>query len=208
MWMRGGTVVTLNYDNCLERAALAGVGLQVDTGPSPRGDYAYPGWDRSKAIRIIKLHGALNWATDPSTGLVRELNSDEIYTNRMVGQISNFRPTIPAIIFGAGNKLRPDGPYLDLYVEFKRAVAAARRLIVIGYGSVDAHVNEVIRRWIGQVGDGRLLRVSTMNQTGAVLPRDQQVWVEQNPRLQVQVIAGRARDTIAQLMRPTPGLQR
>ena len=54
----------------------------------------------------------------------------------------------PAVIFGQGNKLRSEGPFMAMLMEFERQVGAARNLVVIGYSFRDAHVNAVIRRWL------------------------------------------------------------
>jgi hypothetical protein len=67
------------------------------------------------------------------------------------------------VIFGAGNRLRPDGPYLDLYREFKDVLAEDRQVIVIGYSFRDAHVNEAVCRWVLEHGqEGALLRIGSL----------------------------------------------
>jgi hypothetical protein len=204
--MRAGTIVTLNYDNALEHAALAGVGLQLDVGPHPR-DYTYPfpGRNRADTVRVIKLHGSLDWGTDRITGDVSPQDENAVVISRLVNQMMTTRPPVPGIIFGAGNKLRPDGPYLDLYVEFKETLWRAHRLIVIGYGWTDEHVNEVIRRWL-QVPSQRLFRVSSV--TSTVLPVEQQSWVAGSDKVLVQVEHGRAQMTMQALVRPSSPLQR
>jgi hypothetical protein len=204
--MRGGTIVTLNYDNALEQAALSGVDLQLDARPYPT-DYSIPmpGRNRAKTVRIIKLHGSLGWRTDPMTGHISEQDSNDLATLQIVNAISPTRPPVPGIIFGAGNKLRPDGPYLDLYVEFKQTLWQARRLILIGYGWMDEHVNEVIRRWL-HVPSPRTFRVSSLNST--VLPSEQQGWVVGTDKVIVQVETGPAKVTMPALVRPSSRLQR
>jgi hypothetical protein len=204
--MRGGTIVTLNYDNALEQASLSGTGRQLDAGPYPK-DYSIPmpGWDRANVVRVIKLHGSLGWKTDPRTGHVSDQDPNDVPMSRLVNQMMTSRPPVPGIIFGAGNKLRPDGPYLDLYVEFKEALWRARRLIVIGYGWSDEHINEVIRRWL-QVPSQRLFRVSSLNSTA--LPSEQQSWVYGADKVIVQVETGPSKTTMADLMRPSSRLQR
>jgi hypothetical protein len=204
--MCGGTIVTLNYDNTLERTRQAGGGFQLDAGPYPH-DYSIPmpAWDRADSVRVIKLHGSLAWTTDPITGQVSEQDENDLVMRRYVNQRMTARPSVPGIIFGAGNKLGPDGPYLDLYVEFKQALSAARRLVVIGYGWSDEHVNEVIRRWL-QVPVRREFRVSSMRST--TLPPEQQSWVNGNDKLVVQVETGPAVKTMQALIRPSSPLQR
>jgi hypothetical protein len=163
-----------------------------------------PGWDRADIVRLIKLHGSLGWKTDPITRDVSVQNADEILMSRLVNKRMTVRPAVPGIIFGAGNKLRPDGPYIDLYVEFKQALSSARRLIVIGYGWIDEHVNEVIRRWL-QVPSQRLFRVSSLNST--VLPPEQGAWVVGTDKVIVQVKTGRASAIMSALIRPSSPLE-
>jgi hypothetical protein len=203
--MRGGTIVTLNYDNALEWASLAGTGVQLDAGPYPK-QYTAPvaGWERANVVRVIKLHGFLGWKTNPNTGDVSEQDDNAVLTSRMVSAMATYRPEVPGIIFGAGNKLRADGPYLDLYVEFKAVLSKAQRLIVIGYGWNDEHVNEVIRRWLRSPQS--LFRVSTFNSRN--LSDEQQRWTHGNDKVVVQVIPGAAKDSMPDLIRASPQLQR
>jgi hypothetical protein len=204
--MTGGTVVTLNYDNSLESAASMGAGLGIDVGPYPGPrDGRTPGFNNSPdAVRIVKLHGSLNWTTDPSTGDVRVLDHNDVATQNLTYQAFPLRPPAPGIIFGAGNKLRPDGPYLDLYVEFKNALTSARRVIVIGYGWGDPHVNELLRRWLRY--GRKLFRVSVCHGLG--LPPEVDGWTQQNDHLRTEVVLGTASQKILDLTRPTPDLLR
>lgn len=189
MCMRGGTVATLNYDNTLERVNQVGAGMQLLSEPAPFVRRDIPGFalaDRN--VRLIKLHGSLNWRTDRETG--------DVYEQLEPGPAAN-----PGIIFGAGNKLRPGGPYLDLLEEFRQCLGAATRLTVIGYGFRDAHVNELIRRW-GQARGQRELRINQLGEDE--LPK----WIPRGPDLQLRVIRGTARDNMTELMAPTPLLMR
>ena len=105
--MRGGTIVTLNYDNALERTAQVGGGFQLDAGPYPKDDSVpMPSWDPENVVRVVKLHGFLGWQTNPSTGDVSEQDDDAVLTAQMANQMTTYRPLVPGIIFGAGNKLR------------------------------------------------------------------------------------------------------
>jgi hypothetical protein len=204
--MQGGTIVTLNYDNGLEVAAIQPAAQPVDADPYPRPATAVPGFpDPAHRVRIIKLHGSLNWSTDPVTGTTTVLSDNDLRNRRWASQITPSRPA-PGIIFGAGNKLRPDGPYLDMYVEFKKALATADRFVVIGYGWGDAHVNELIRRWLQHRGVAREFRVARVD--GPELPSLPRSWVTGNDSVDVSVFRGRAIDTIVEVTRPSPTLQR
>jgi hypothetical protein len=71
----------------------------------------------------------------------------------------------PGIIFGVGNKLRPFGPFLDLYLEAKRSILGASTLVVVGYSWRDEHVNELIKAFIQSRGPECLLRVGALDRT-------------------------------------------
>ena len=150
--MQGKTICTLNYDNVMERALTVGIMSQIDSGPYPIDrTYQRPGLSKPEnTVRLIKLHGSLNWRAG-SDGTVEVVSDMEM------------NDSVPAIIFGAGNKLRPTGPFLDLYTEFKAALSHAKTVIAIGYGFRDLHVNELLRRWIQSSKEaGRLLRISRL----------------------------------------------
>jgi hypothetical protein len=158
-------------------------------------------------VRLIKLHGSFDWRTDPLTGDVQVIDNNQLVTDSLVEQVMGASIGTPGIIFGAGNKLRPRGPYLDLYSECRSALfdSGVKRLIVIGYGFGDDHVNELLRRWVARpYPEGRLLRLSTY--PTAAVPLVVSQWFQFAPNVELQVVPGRACDTMGQLMAPTPGL--
>ena len=53
------------------------------------------------------------------------------------------------LVFGLRGKLRPDGPFLAMLVEFWNWLLAAERLVVVGYSFRDEHINKLIEDWIG-----------------------------------------------------------
>jgi hypothetical protein len=125
---RSGTIVSLNYDNCLERAdpsaySVAPYQKRVEVPP-----------ELPDKTRIVKLHGSLDW---------QKIDDDVV----IGGRPREARPYEPGIIFGAGNKLRYYGPFLALFQAFVERVRRSRVIITIGYGFRDEHVNDVIRIW-------------------------------------------------------------
>jgi len=203
---RGGTIVTLNYDNALEAASLVGLPIPIDTRPRPK-DRSLPVPGGTKWVRIVKLHGSLNWITDKSSGSVTTLSTTELLTTRLAAQWSGARPPTPGIIFGAGNKLRAAGPYLDLYIEFRAALCDAQRLIIIGYGFRDEHVNELLKQWIEEpTRRPKLVRVS--DHTNGRAWSDLEHWRRAHPNVRLEVIVGGAASTMDDLLKPTPALLR
>ena len=52
-----------------------------------------------------------------------------------------------AVLFGGGNKLTAEGPFMDLVYKFKRLLWKRQHLIVIGYSFRDDHINHIIEHW-------------------------------------------------------------
>jgi hypothetical protein len=52
------------------------------------------------------------------------------------------------VIFGGGNKLTAEGPFLDLLIRFRDALRLHRDLLVVGYSFRDDHVNHCILTWL------------------------------------------------------------
>ena len=52
-----------------------------------------------------------------------------------------------AVIFGGNNKLTAKGPFPELLVKFRKALASSSELIIIGYSFHDKHINHCIAQW-------------------------------------------------------------
>ena len=94
-------------------------------------------------MRLLKLHGSIDWCWKELPGERGEMP--------MLTVVQSFEPEserrAPALVFGARNKLKPNGPFLSLLSEFEDQLRASERLIVVGYSFRDDHINETIRRW-------------------------------------------------------------
>ncbi len=194
--MRGQTIVTLNYDDALEHMSYART-YRIDSGPFPQPRATDD--PLTAPLRLVKLHGSIDWSRENGTGDVVPLSPLRSFHHSFeVGE-----GHAPGIIFGAGNKLRPDGPYLALYEEFVGALAKARHVVVIGYSFRDAHVNEALRRWfLYQVDDGGLLRVGDVGEyPPAIVDR----WRGQR-LLAVEYVRGPASEMMVHLIAPRPNL--
>jgi NAD-dependent SIR2 family protein deacetylase len=211
--MAGGTIVTLNYDNCLERANQIGVSQRVNSGPYPGSYLPPPGPDELQPIRLIKLHGSLGWQYDEKYfGGVNSLTEDSLPGRVSVWRNKMFPVEPPAVIFGAGNKLRPDGPFLDMFMEFKQALKNAERLIVIGYSRGDVHVNTLLRDWLSDHDRPRLIRFNIYEGDDDAVDETEVARVfasdlkGDNHFAQIQVVYGRAAEEMDRLMAPDSGL--
>jgi len=129
------------------------------------------------------------------------LSSEEVANFTRDG-VAGWDGDTPGVIFGAGNKLRPDGPYLDLYSEFRAALAEARQVVVIGYSFRDAHVNEALRRWFLSAQEGSVLRLSRITPE---IPAVVENWGDRR-QVDLQLVAGPVQKTISRLVGPSPRL--
>ena len=125
-------IATLNYDNVVELAAQR-ANVSIDRG-IVSGTKSIQ-FDARSPVTLAKLHGSLDW-TQTSEGII-----NVIAPPRPAGQW-------PALIFGAGNKLRVAGPYLDLLLAFKQQLNATVELDVCGYSFRDEHINYLILSWL------------------------------------------------------------
>jgi hypothetical protein len=155
----GLTVSTLNYDSVLpDWAATQGEGfLQVDDPEDWRPGDPWPA--RTAPLQVLNLHGSAAW---------------QWKSRAPIGDRSFLLPVVhladprlgngdPAIILGAGNKLRAGGPFLALLDAFSAALAAADHLVIVGYSFTDTHINARIADWFDQDPAHRFITVVTLD---------------------------------------------
>jgi len=125
----GGTIATLNYDNAVE---LAG-GPRVTDHRDQTKHIKVPD-ERPGIARLLKLHGSLDW---------KRVADDVLSGAAPLGVVEYD----PAIVFGAGNKLRYHGPFLSLIAEFHRVLDRSSHVVTIGYSFRDPHITNALRIW-------------------------------------------------------------
>lgn len=140
----GVTIATLNYDLSIEQAASLN-GVPLHTGIERWVADGRWGWPQS-GIRLLKLHGSVDWQWDRTYVKAGSMSSSTVHT--VAPDVVNVRE--PALVFGHGGKLRAEGPFLSLLAEFEAQLAVHGRLIVVGYSFRDDHVNELLRRWLAE----------------------------------------------------------
>lgn len=150
---RGLTLATLNYDLSIEHAAEA-AGIPVTTGLENWVAHGHWKW-ANQGIRLLKLHGSIDWAWDRAEARDGELPRELVVVTD--GQDDEFRR--PALVFGRRGKLRAEGPFLGLLTEFEAQLSMAKQLVAVGYSFRDDHVNEVIRRWTAEDASRTILVV-------------------------------------------------
>lgn len=159
-------IVTLNYDNAIELCS-SGLGLECETGLEQ--------WNSTGSlletvpttgkVPLIKLHGSIDWRWDINRSGGAIVQYDSGHMDMVIQHGNTMRDVLGrgeqlAIVFGGKNKLTPDGPFLDLFSWYRKALRSAKRLVVIGYSFRDAHVNSAIRNWRQQSADNQLIIVT------------------------------------------------
>jgi SIR2-like domain len=135
------TIATLNYDLTIET-----LGDLLET-PVDNGMSDWPTKERLQfgaGVSLLKLHGSIDWKLTRhpvvASGFAKLPYESVRYQKGL-------EPDTPAVIFGAGNKLRAGGPYLALLRDFERSLDDSQALLVIGYSFRDDHVNAILTTW-------------------------------------------------------------
>lgn len=139
-----GVIGTLNYDLTVEICA------RRNSIPLNRFIDVWEGTgalnESPDCVPFLKLHGSVDWvSTDPDSLRVKDEGDD-----------SSIQGT-PALVYGQREKLRSDGPFLQLIERWRSELANTKHLIVAGYSFGDEHVNALIRRWLKTKHDGVLI---------------------------------------------------
>jgi len=185
-------VFTLNYDPLIERAA-AHVRVRVTDGylgaehsyfdPAVfeerigriRGTHRGKQFDETvKPIHLLKLHGSLGWYECPTNGVRRCEFSEEppAGTKRLM---------IPPQRRKAADTMNP--PYSALWSTFRGCLghnaAPINRLVCIGYGFADEHVNAVIEAALARTDFTVLIFTKALGVTA---------WTRWSPKTNVIVV--------------------
>ena len=148
----GLDVICLNYDLALQRAAEAG-GVHIDTAMERWSPGLPIVFDQSDAVlRIIKVHGSLDWALKSKQSVNEALQAPDIAVGVAGAQ------DLPWIVVGDREKLATDGPTLRLFQAAFDALGRADHLVVVGYSFSDSHINAMIRDWM-LVDEGHTMTV-------------------------------------------------
>lgn len=133
-------IASLNYDNTIELAAKAAT-IECNVGISAAGvqGIEFP-IEPIAAVTLAKLHGSINWTLDGEWNI----------------SIADSPCEEPALLFGTGDKLRIQGPYLDLIFAFRSRLEITTDLETCGYSFRDGHINHLLLRWLMGGAERRL----------------------------------------------------
>jgi hypothetical protein len=126
-------IATLNYDLGVETAA-GQIGKEIDYGLDHWQRMKRVEWNRKPSIRLLKLHGSINW-----TGAAENVKVSSVGVEDRERRVMIFG--------GTENKLSSAGPFLQFLYRFERSLFTSGRLLVVGYSFRDPHINAVLRRW-------------------------------------------------------------
>jgi len=163
------SIYTLNYDTiieqlCVEQSREVSVGIQGDGRLALQEHINFP----ESGVRLVKLHGSIDW------WWVRYRRAFGLpQVRRLVdGTLSDeWRMTTmdPALIFGQGNKLTVEGPFLELLDFFSRDLEKHDQLIIVGYSFRDPHINHYLFPWFAS-GERRILIVGGSSFANSTVP--------------------------------------
>lgn len=163
-------IATLNYDNSVELAASE-ASIKIDMGIeswSKWGEWPTP----PIGVQLIKLHGSADWTIgEGKRDNIHKMPFQEIRRIPLT-ETRNYGHD-PALVFGQGNKLTAQGPFLDMLRAFRSALESTQILTIIGYSFRDRHINEYIGRWLnaGTESNNGIRKIRIANGTGWNLPQ-------------------------------------
>jgi hypothetical protein len=156
-------IFTLNHDLLME-SFLGKQKIDYDIGFGPSYfDVRY--WDPTileeskKKVRLIKLHGSINWFTFPpnkfssrnySIGMIENREIDPWHTLDPDGNPQYSSGGRPEILVGTYNKMLHyiNEVYADLHCLFRKSLCEIDHLIVCGYGFGDKGINSQVNSWM------------------------------------------------------------
>jgi len=143
-------VFTTNYDRIVEYACEQSEISWTDGFEHPGGQ-AVADWTGAfdTEVRIVKLHGSVNWYVDDPDGKLHRLDrgySLPAYDFALVRQEQRLRPLM---IIPTLEKEALGTPYVELSVRFTDALSESRLLIIAGNSLRDRHIRDYVRARAG-----------------------------------------------------------
>jgi len=138
-------VVTLNHDTLLERAFVrAEMPLEDGFRLDRRGVSLWHGfeWKRTQKVRLIKLHGSIDWwrfrSRGPADRIIRGMAGDDLSWNALDRR--------PVVLVGTFNKMLDylRAPHIEHLAVFRRALLRCSSVVVAGYSFRDKGVNGLL----------------------------------------------------------------
>ena len=146
-------IFSTNYDRLIETASDA-ISVSCIDGFEQNSNRPESAWlgelKRSKGVKLIKLHGSVNWYREELTSKIFRLEKGYSLPSHEYRLTHGDRALRPLMIIPTLEKVVLQNPYATLLTEFSDALRETQVLIVIGNSMRDEH----IRNTIGTRSDG------------------------------------------------------
>ena len=167
------TVLSLNHDTLIEAVFRRKNIPFADGFASEANIVGVRQWQagqlvKAGRVRLLKLHGGIDWLQFRPHGMQSHLEDYcGIPTNHSsakrdtLGRVHYPLDDLPIFLIGAWDKLAryTDPIYLELYYTAFEALAAAKVLVVVGYGFGDKGINKLVADWMCRSLEHRLVVV-------------------------------------------------
>jgi len=132
-------IASLNYDLCIETAFTELAERKFVNGFGST-EWRAEEFNNCQDIRLLKLHGSLDWVDDASGYGTCSL---EFPRHAKAEELEGLSPLL---IFGTDQKLTGKDPFLTLFYHFSNSLRSCCALVVIGYSFADSHINQIIEQ--------------------------------------------------------------
>lgn len=159
------SIVTTNYDGCMDEALLK-------EGIPLKGTISGENEDNPNAVRLIKMHGSINWAYCDSCQDVKEFDLLEL--KRIYKEDKLSYPVIgickkcgglrrPLLIPPLSFKFLMFPHLIDIWNSARQSIEEAEYLIVVGYSfsEADAYIAKIISRSMSMNRSQKMIIVNT-----------------------------------------------
>lgn len=169
------TILTVNHDTLVEKILTQNQMEFADGFGKEANIVGVRQWETkqllqmSKGVRLLKLHGGINWRRFRPLGVQTHLEDYfgiRTAHHSATAQDASDRPhhaldDLPLFLIGTWDKLAryTDSLYLELYFAAFEALASANTLVVVGYGFGDKGINKLVADWMCRSTEHRLVLI-------------------------------------------------
>lgn len=144
------TILTLNYDTCVEKI-LDHSGLGWSDGfPRKQGvssPWSLPDLDdlpgRSDLVTLLKLHGSASWYQSRTGWMQRALGRSQHQIGLRLGSARTMTHEA-MMVYPSLNKALAEGPFPALLAAAQRVLAHSELCLAIGYAFGDVHIRRLV----------------------------------------------------------------
>ncbi len=140
-------IFSTNYDRLIETAA-DGLGVACSDGFEQQSGRPEAAWigdvEASQGIRLVKLHGSVNWYKEEGSGTIFRLERGYSLPSHEYRLTHGERALRPLMIIPTLEKTVLQIPYATLLTTFSDALLSMDLLIVIGNSMRDEHIRNTI----------------------------------------------------------------